>query len=71
MHVRRTPSLVRVALVLMLLAAVALAGCGDATDGLSVGDKAPDFTLPTASGGTASLDDYAGPALLYFHMADG
>jgi peroxiredoxin len=55
----------------MLLAAVALAGCGDATDGLGVGDKAPDFTLPTASGGTASLDDYAGPALLYFHMADG
>lgn len=71
MHIRPTPSLVRIALVLMLLAAVALAGCGDTTDGLDVGDQAPDFTLPTASGAMVSLDDYTGPALLYFHMADG
>lgn len=57
--------------VLLALAVSVLAGCGG-TDGLAVGDSAPDFALPEASGSTVSLDDYAGgPALLYFHMADG
>jgi cytochrome oxidase Cu insertion factor (SCO1/SenC/PrrC family) len=59
--------------VLVVLVAVVLAGCGPAGgDGLAVGDDAPDFALPDSFGSTVSLDDYAGePALLYFHMADG
>jgi len=57
---------------LAVLALVILAGCSDGGDGLTVGDTAPNFSLPDASGSTVSLDDYAGaPALLYFHMADG
>ena len=72
MHLRQTPSIVRAVLVLILLSGLIMAGCGDAADGLTVGDPAPTFVLPTASGSTVALDDYAGgPALLYFHMADG
>ena len=73
MQLRHTPSAPRTIFVLMTLAVVVLAGCSDATDeGLAVGDAAPDFALPAASGSTVSLSDYAGaPALLYFHMADG
>lgn len=54
-------------LTIMLL----LAACG--SSGLQVGDKAPEFSLPTASGGDVALDDYTGrkPVLLYFHMALG
>jgi hypothetical protein len=72
MNLRQTPSILRAVLVLMLLSSLIMAGCGGATDGLAVGDRAPAFDLPTASGSTVALDDYAGgPALLYFHMADG
>lgn len=48
-----------------------LAACG--SSGLQVGDQAPEFSLPTASGGEVALDDYTGrqPVLLYFHMALG
>ena len=41
--------------------------------GLAVGDPAPDFTLPAATGERISLSDYTGqgPVLLFFHMAEG
>lgn len=40
---------------------------------VAVGDPAPDFTLPAASGEQVALADFRGskPVLLYFHMADG
>jgi len=73
MRTRPKSTVLRAAVVLIVLAALVMSGCGDGTgDGLAVGDEAPDFALPEASGATISLDDYAGgPALLYFHMADG
>jgi len=38
---------------------------------LSVGDTAPDFTLPASGGATISLKDYAGKAVvLYFYPKD-
>jgi len=38
---------------------------------LDTGDKAPDFSLPTDGGGTASLSDYAGKSLvLFFYPRD-
>ena len=56
-----------------LLILLALAGCNAGNQSLDVGDKAPDFTLPTANGGQVSLSDYTGeqPVLLFFHMAVG
>lgn len=58
------------ALPLLLVAGMVLAACGG--DGLEVGDEAPGFSLPDATGRTVSLDAYGGrPVLLYSHMADG
>lgn len=73
MRKRLIPSGLQAALLLMMVVALVATGCSDATaDGLTIGDDAPGFELPTASGSTVSLDEYAGaPALLYFHMADG
>ena len=34
-----------------------------------VGHKAPDFTLPSLSGGDVSLSDYAGKKLVVFMWA--
>jgi hypothetical protein len=58
----------------LLLIAPFLAACGPSNgDELAVGDPAPSFSLPTASGGQVALSDYRSskPVLLYFHMADG
>lgn len=39
---------------------------------LSVGDRAPDFTLPSKDGGEVSLDDLLGkgPVVVYFYPRD-
>ena len=67
-------------LALITLLGGILAACGEDTpdeesseSALSVGDQAPAFTLPTASGGEVALADYTGkqPVLLFFHMAAG
>ncbi len=73
-------------LALLTLLGFVMAGCGDddsedtnesnspvQSQNLAVGDEAPDFALPAASGGTVSLAEYKGqqPVLLYFHMAVG
>lgn len=45
-----------------------------AQSGLSRGQQAPDFTLPTSDGATVSLSDFTAqdqPVLLFFHMAGG
>jgi len=59
---------------LLLALGVLLAGCAsEETEYLEVGDSAPDFSLPTVSGGTYVLADDLGqqPVLLYFSMAEG
>jgi hypothetical protein len=61
-------------LTLVALAGLLLSACGSSAPGeLTVGAKAPAFTLSTSTGGTVSLADYQGkqPVLLYFHMAVG
>jgi hypothetical protein len=71
----RADSSIGFLLVSLFLMAPILAACGPSGGGesLAVGDAAPSFTLPTASGDQVSLSDYHGskPVLLYFHMADG
>lgn len=74
--------LITVTLLALMIGAL-LAACGgddeaevvnhDEQSRLNLGDPAPAFTLPTASGGTVSLADYQEemPVLLFFHMAGG
>jgi hypothetical protein len=58
--------------VVMLLSAIVLSGCAPNRAGLSVGDVAPAFSLPSVSSGEVELSDYQGqPVLLFFHMAVG
>lgn len=58
----------------LFLAAVLLAGVGmaGASSALEIGDKAPDFTLPSTTGETISLSDFRGKklVLLEFYVAD-
>jgi cytochrome oxidase Cu insertion factor (SCO1/SenC/PrrC family) len=70
---KRNPLLLVLSLAIMLLLqACGGGGDGDDVEGINVGAKAPDFTLPSATGEEVSLDDYDNqPVLLYFHMAMG
>jgi hypothetical protein len=68
---------IAVALVTSTLALVAACAPTDepGVDGsfLSEGDRAPDFTLPSAAGEDVSLGDFANQrrVLLYFSMGPG
>jgi hypothetical protein len=62
------------------MAAAAFAAVLPACGGISstsepagdLGRRAPNFTLPSASGGRVALSDFAGtPVLLYFSMGPG
>ena len=76
-------TIIRRIAALVLLAALLTASCTSAPGssdemgagpevGVTVGDQAPVFTLPTADGGEASLSDYRGRSvLLYFSMGPG
>lgn len=57
---------------MFMLLALLLQACGGGQS-LTVGDPAPEFSLPTASGSQVSLAAYQEqqPVLLYFHMALG
>ncbi len=65
----RTP----LALAALILLAASCGGTGADDAPLSEGDRAPNFTLPSASGETVALSDFAGkkPVLLYFSMGPG
>ena len=51
---------------------VFLAGCGSGKEGVLVGDKAPDFSLPSDDGQLISLSDYKDrqTVVLYFYPKD-
>jgi hypothetical protein len=72
--VRLYSALVLAASLVVLAAAceIAAAPRGDELF-LSEGDRAPDFTLPSASGGEVALADFTNhkPVLLYFSMGPG
>ena len=65
----KDPTNVFLILIMMLL----LKACSSVQEAIGVGQPAPDFSLPTADGGSVALDDFIGqqPVLLYFHMAVG
>ena len=57
-------------LVLAIVVGALFFACSKTAEGLSVGDRAPQFSLPAADGHTVSLSDFAGKqdVLLYFNM---
>ena len=69
----------RVLLLATVMLAVVLAACEqgnpateDAGGPITVGEPAPDFSLPAAGGDKVSLTDYRGSSvLLYFSMGPG
>jgi hypothetical protein len=68
------PALVLVASILVLAAACDGAAAPEGDESfLSEGDRAPGFTLPSASGEQVALADFANhqPVLLYFSMGPG
>jgi hypothetical protein len=60
------------AFFVIFLVSILAQACSSQGD-MAVGDQAPGFTLPSATGADVSLGDYTGegPVLLYFHMALG
>ena len=60
------------AFFMLFLVSILAQACTSQGD-LAVGDQAPGFTLPSATGADVSLSDYTGegPVLLFFHMAVG
>jgi peroxiredoxin Q/BCP len=74
--IRRIAALVMPA-ALLAVACTSAPGPSDETGvtpdaGVTVGETAPAFTLPTADGGEATLSDYRGRSvLLYFSMGPG
>lgn len=67
---RRTPSISKLILVGVLLVSM-LVGLRE-TIALEVGEKAPDFTLPSTMGGQISLSQFQGKqfVLIEFYGAD-
>jgi cytochrome oxidase Cu insertion factor (SCO1/SenC/PrrC family) len=61
------------ALSILFLVAASCDRGGTNFDAPGEGDRAPTFTLPSASGEQVELSDFAGekPALLYFSMGPG
>jgi hypothetical protein len=58
--------------LLIVVIAILVMACETSPDVLTIGDKAPEFTLTAADNRIISLSDYYGsPVLLYFHMAVG
>lgn len=54
------------------LLALALVGLPGAATAIEVGDKAPDFNLPSTKGGNLKLSDFAGKkyVILQFYVLD-
>jgi len=70
----RRASIKRTTMVFFVLFLVSILAQACSSQGdLAVGDQAPGFTLPSATGTDVSLNDITGegPVLLFFHMALG
>ena len=65
--------ILRILLAVFFITSIVLTACSSASEGLNVGDQAPEFSLSSSKGSDVALNDYLGekPVLLYFHMAKG
>ena len=70
---KNSKSLLRLLLTVFFITSILLTACSSASEGLDVGDQAPQFSLTSSTGSEVALNDYLGekPVLLYFHMAKG
>lgn len=62
----------RYGLIPAVVFALALAGLPGTVAAVEVGDKAPDFNLPSTKGGNLKLSDFAGKkhVILQFYVLD-